>query len=148
MLNAVNLITCPDFVYNIGGTPFDRWLFSKLDESLDEVYIPYYNPKTNGIARFKPDFIFWLQKGNEYYIVFVDPKGISHTDYQYKIDGYKDIFENTDETIRKFSYGKVTTCIFAFLYTSDEHKIPKGYKKYWFDNIEKMLSIIANSKGK
>lgn len=122
---------------------FDQWLFSKLDESLDEVYIPYYNPKTNGIARFKPDFIFWLQKGNEYYIVFVDPKGISHTDYQYKIDGYKDIFENTDETIRKFSYGKVTACIFAFLYTSDEHKIPKGYKKYWFDNIDKLIEKLS-----
>ena len=23
---------------------FDWWMFSKLDESLDEVYIPYYNP--------------------------------------------------------------------------------------------------------
>jgi hypothetical protein len=24
-----------------------EWLFSKLDETLDEVYIPYYNPNTN-----------------------------------------------------------------------------------------------------
>jgi len=35
-------------------------LFSKLDESLDEVYIPYYNPNMNKISRFYPDFIFWF----------------------------------------------------------------------------------------
>jgi len=32
---------------------FDWWMFSKLDETLDEVYIPYFNPKTNSIAKFK-----------------------------------------------------------------------------------------------
>ncbi|MBI4681174.1 MAG: restriction endonuclease subunit R, partial [Nitrospirae bacterium] len=79
---------------------FDWWLFSKLDESLDEVYIPYYSPKSNRVAYFKPDFIFWLQKGTEYFIVFLDPKGIAHTDYQYKLDGYKKVFENKDHTIR------------------------------------------------
>lgn len=121
---------------------FDWWLFSKLDESLDEVYIPYYNPKTNGIARFKPDFIFWLQKGDDYYIVFADPKGISHTDYQYKIDGYKEIFENSDETIKQFKFGRMNTRIYALLYTRDEHKLPKGYKKYWFDNIEKIVERV------
>ena len=45
---------------------FDWWLFSKLDESLDEVYIPYYNPKRNSISHFNPDFIFWLQRGDDY----------------------------------------------------------------------------------
>ena len=37
---------------------FDWWLFSKIDGTLDEVYIPYYNPDTNRISRFNPDFIF------------------------------------------------------------------------------------------
>lgn len=58
---------------------FNWWMFSKLDESLDEVYIPYYNPKKNDMSYFYPDFIFWLQKGNKYFIVFVDPKGTEHS---------------------------------------------------------------------
>ncbi|MDH7554939.1 MAG: DEAD/DEAH box helicase family protein, partial [Spirochaetota bacterium] len=43
----------PDNIFS----QFDRWMFSKLDQTLDEVYIPYYNPKENKIANFKPDFI-------------------------------------------------------------------------------------------
>jgi len=64
---------------------FDWWFFSKIDETLDEVYIPYYNPKTNRIDKFKPDFIFWLKKANEYLILFIDPKGTEHTDAYRKI---------------------------------------------------------------
>jgi len=72
---------------------FDWWMFSKIDESLDEVYIPYYNPKANNISRFYPDFIFWLKKGDNYYIAFVDPKGTEHTDAYRKIDWFKKLFE-------------------------------------------------------
>jgi len=32
----------------------DWWMFSKLDESFDEVYIPYYNPNENKISNFNP----------------------------------------------------------------------------------------------
>jgi type III restriction enzyme len=121
---------------------FDWWLFSKLDESLDEVYIPYYNPKSNGIAHFKPDFIFWLQKGRDYFIIFIDPKGTAYTDYQYKIDGYKEIFEENDAMTKKLSYDKLNTRVFTFLYTPDDNRLSKGYKKYWFDNMEKVLNYI------
>jgi len=52
-------------------TKFDWWFFSKVDETLDEVYIPYYNPKTNKIDKFKPDFIFWLKRViiTQYYLL-------------------------------------------------------------------------------
>lgn len=122
---------------------FDWWLFSKLDESLDGVYIPYYSPKSNRIAYFKPDFIFWLQKGEEYFIIFVDPKGIAHTDYQYKIDGYKHVFEDKDHTVRNLGYGKLNTRVFVFLFTPDVSMVSTAYKRYWFDNIEKVLNFIA-----
>jgi restriction endonuclease len=69
-------------------------MFSKLDQTLDEIYIPYYNPKENMISKFKPDFIFWLKKGKQYKILFVDPKGTEHSDGYRKIDGYRRIFEN------------------------------------------------------
>ncbi len=29
---------------------FDWWMFSKIDNYLDEIYIPYYNPISNSIS--------------------------------------------------------------------------------------------------
>ena len=81
---------------NLFDKKFDWWLFSKLDETTDKVYIPWYNLKSNKIEKFKPDFIFWLkEKGNKnYHIVFVDPKGTEHVEAYRKIDGFREIFEN------------------------------------------------------
>jgi superfamily II DNA or RNA helicase len=118
---------------------YDWWLFSKLDETLDEIYIPYYNPNGNKISNFFPDFIFWLKKGNEYQIIFVDPKGVQHIDWAYKIEGYKWLFE--DGTSQKtFDYKGLKVKIKLLFRTDDVAKIPPEYRQYWFDNIEKILS--------
>jgi hypothetical protein len=118
---------------------YDWWLFSKLDETLDEIYIPYYNPNGNKISNFFPDFIFWLKKGNEYQIIFVDPKGVQHVDWAYKIEGYKWLFE--DGTSQKtFDYNGLKVKIKLLFRTDDVAKIPPEYRQYWFDNIEKILS--------
>lgn len=122
---------------------FDWWFFSKLDESTDEIYIPYYYPDTNSVERFKPDFIFWLKKDKNYYIVFVDPKGTKHTDYMHKIDGYKAIFEKEDGTQKEFYFGNLKVKVYMFLYTDDINKLPQeGYRKYWYDSISSVLSYI------
>ncbi|KAA6500588.1 DEAD/DEAH box helicase family protein [Helicobacter pylori] len=67
---------------------YDFWAFSKIDEHLDNLFIPYID---NGATerRFFPDFIFWLQKGNTQIICFVDPKGSKRTDYEHKADAYQ-----------------------------------------------------------
>ncbi|MCQ2690136.1 DEAD/DEAH box helicase family protein [Helicobacter pylori] len=67
---------------------YDFWAFSKIDEHLDNLFIPYID---NGAAerRFFPDFIFWLQKSGTQFICFIDPKGSKHTDYEHKADAYK-----------------------------------------------------------
>ncbi|PDW44692.1 restriction endonuclease subunit R [Helicobacter pylori] len=66
---------------------YDFWAFSKIDEHLDNLFIPY----TNNVAErcFFPDFIFWLQKGDAQIICFIDPKGITYADYEHKADAYK-----------------------------------------------------------
>lgn len=122
----------------------DWWLFSKLDESLDEVYIPYYDPKRNDISHFKPDFIFWLQKGCDYFIVFIDPKGIEHTDYQHKIDGYRRIFEEGRNGRKVLPHEGLQTRVFTFLYTEDVNKLSEAYKRYWFDDIGKTLTNVLD----
>lgn len=116
---------------------FDWWFFSKLDETLDQVYIPYYNPKTNRIDKFKPDFIFWFKKGEEYTILFLDPKGTEHTDGYRKIDGYSRIFETGEQKgSRDFSYNGFT--INTKLLLKSRRGIAEvldNYKRYWFDNF-------------
>ncbi|MCQ2805836.1 DEAD/DEAH box helicase family protein [Helicobacter pylori] len=67
---------------------YDFWAFSKIDEHLDNLFIPYID---NGATerKFFPDFIFWLEKGDTQIICFIDPKGSKHTDYEYKADAYQ-----------------------------------------------------------
>ena len=127
---------------------FDWWLFSKLDESLDGIYIPYYNPDTNKISKFNPDFIFWLKKEKHYSIVFIDPKGTKHTDYMHKIDGYKMIFEEDDNRKKIFKIenkNNINIMVYVFLKTEDINRLPENcYKYYWFDSIEKVLNKILS----
>lgn len=122
---------------------FDWWFFSKLDESLDRIYIPYYHPESNRMVSFKPDFIFWLQKGQHYFIAFVDPKGIKHTDYQLKVDGYRAIFWE-EEKPRVFDYKGQKVTVHLFLYTDDIAKLSAGYRDFWFDNIDRLLEQLLN----
>jgi len=116
---------------------FDWWMFSKLDQTLDEVLIPYYNPKENNIANFKPDFIFWAQKGRRYLILFVDPKGTEHADGYRKIDGYSRIFEIGEQKEgRNFSYNGFTINTKLLLKPRRGiAEVLENYKRYWFDNF-------------
>jgi len=111
----------------------DWWAFSKIDEYLDEVYIPYYDPQTNSIQKFKPDFIFWIKNGKDYYIVFVDPKGITHTEYELKVDGFARIFEE-NKLPKTFKFENLNIKANLYLFTHDKNRLSEGYKKYWFDN--------------
>lgn len=66
---------------------YDFWAFSKIDEHLDNLFIPYIDNATE--RRFFPDFIFWLEKGGTQIVCFIDPKGSKHTDYEHKADAYQ-----------------------------------------------------------
>jgi hypothetical protein len=118
---------------------FDWWFFSKIDETTDNVYLPYYDPNIHAIREFKPDFIFWLCKGKKYYILFIDPKSRTYTDYEHKVDWYKRIFEE-GENPKTFSFQNYKIKVILSLYCDDKNRVSEGgYKKYWFDNIEKLL---------
>jgi hypothetical protein len=123
----------PDNVFK----QFDWWIFSKLDQTLDEVLIPYYNPKENNIANFKPDFIFWAQRGRRYLILFVDPKGTEHADGYRKIDGYSRIFEIGErKESRDFLYNGFTINIKLLLKPKrGMAEVLENYRRYWFDNF-------------
>jgi type III restriction enzyme len=122
---------------------FDWWFFSKLDESLDEVYIPYYDPKTNRMARFKPDFIFWLCKGSRYWIVFVDPKGTEHVDYQRKIDGYREVFCENGKP-RVFHHCGKDVTVHLFIAVQDVSRVPEEYRAFAFDGVAKLVESVTS----
>jgi hypothetical protein len=138
----------PDNVFR----QFDWWLFSKLDQTLDEVFIPYYNPKENNIANFKPDFIFWAQKGKRYLILFVDPKGTEHTDGYRKIDGYSRIFEIGEQkkVSKSFSYddGLIINTKLLLKPRRGIAEVLENYKRYWFDNFTDFANKIDESNLK
>ncbi len=75
---------------------YNAWYFSKLSDRIDSIYIPYIDSETSKVAKFYPDFIFWLQKGNEYKIIFIDPHGLqSGRDKTIdKTEGFERLFLN------------------------------------------------------
>ncbi len=111
---------------------FDWWFFSKLDEHLDkEVYIPYQSG--GKLAKFIPDFIFWCSKGEDYLIVFIDPKSAKYTDYLAKVEGYASLFEKDDKE-KEFSHQGRKVRVRLRLYTDNIDNQSLGlYRKYWID---------------
>ena len=121
---------------------FDWWYFSKLDESIDKIRIPYYD--ANKLRYFYPDFIFWLNKGINYYLLFVDPKGPEFFAWADKINGFKELFEESGKP-KIFKYNDYNVQVYLLLRTSDATKVKfrtSEYSKYWFDNITQIFDIL------
>ncbi|MBI3958975.1 MAG: hypothetical protein HY328_09205 [Chloroflexi bacterium] len=116
---------------------YDWWLCSKVDENLDSVHIPYYDPQANRVRQFKPDFIFWFKEGNDYRILFVDPKGMQNIGWQHKIAGYRTLFEAAGAA-RTLPYDGLSVQVHCALYTADANRSPQEYRRYWFDRPEQL----------
>ncbi|WQW23619.1 DEAD/DEAH box helicase family protein [Helicobacter pylori] len=104
---------------------YDFWAFSKIDEHLDNLFIPYIDNVAE--RRFFPDFIFWLEKGGTQIICFIDPKGSKHTDYEHKADAYqlfKDkIFNPKDDPNFKIKV--------VLKFYGDKDDVGEKYRDYW-----------------
>ena len=109
---------------------FDWWMFSRINEHYDKkVYIPYIE---NGMEKpFYPDFIFWLQKDDNQTILFFDPKGVKFTDYEHKVDGYKEIYES-----KSFNKNNTKIEVKLAFYKISEASGGKEYAKYWVSKDE------------
>lgn len=109
-------------------------MFSKVDHTLDkQIRIPYIDP-ANGKLDFLPDFVFWLQKGKDYHILYLDPKGTGRSEYQYKVDGYRDLFEDSDK-VKTFKFSGKNFKVYLRLATEDTSVFADKdyYKKYWVE---------------
>ncbi|GAA8000763.1 DEAD/DEAH box helicase family protein [Helicobacter pylori] len=105
---------------------YDFWAFSKIDEHLDNLFIPYIGEHTTE-RRFFPDFIFWLQKGGTQFICFIDPKGTRHTDYERKADAYK-LFKGKVFTPKDNPHFTIQVVLKFY---GDKDKVGDGYNDRW-----------------
>ncbi len=110
---------------------YDFWAFSKIDEHLDNVFIPYINNVAE--RRFFPDFIFWLQKGDTQIICFIDPKGITYADYEHKADAYEELFKDKIFNPKNDPHFKIKKIkvVLKFYQNNTEHEVAKKYKPHW-----------------
>ena len=119
-------------IKHVGENKNENWVFSKIEENVDNIYIPYYSATENKYRNFYPDFVFWIKENENYRVVFIDPKGTSHADYQNKIDGYNKLFVKENKPI-VFNYGEYKVTFDLKLVTDDVNKVGKLYKKYWLN---------------
>ncbi len=104
---------------------YDFWAFSKIDEHLDNLFIPYFNNAAE--RKFFPDFIFWLEKGGTQIICFIDPKGIKISDYQHKADAYK-LFKDKVFNPKNDPNFKIKVVLKFY---GDKDDVADGYRDYW-----------------
>ncbi len=58
-----------------GFKQYDWWLFSRTDETLDRVILPYYDPTQNRIRDFHPDFCLLAGQGQGVHDPVCGPQG-------------------------------------------------------------------------
>ncbi len=105
---------------------YDFWAFSKIDEHLDNLFIPYINNVAE--RRFFPDFIFWLQKGDTQIICFIDPKGTKIAEYQHKADWYKKLFKDKIFNPKNDPNSKIKVVLKFY---GDKDDVGERYRDYW-----------------
>ena len=89
---------------------------------------------------FIPDFVFWGQKGEDYTILFVDPKGMENQNWERKADGYIRLFEE-DGVARNFEMEGVRVSVRLSFFTRDRnHASEGGYQRFWMDNAKELFA--------
>ena len=108
---------------------YDKWMFSKIEENIDKIKIPYFDSEKSCYRDFYPDFIFWLKKDNKKYIIFIDPKGIEHTkNARDKIIGFLNLKNKIkDIEIRLFFY--------------NQEEPDSEFKEYWCDDFDEIFKL-------
>ncbi|EMH08512.1 type III restriction enzyme, res subunit [Helicobacter pylori GAM249T] len=109
---------------------YDFWAFSKIDEHLDNLFIPYIDNAAE--RRFFPDFIFWLQKGGTQIICFIDPKGTKIAEYEHKADAYQ-LFKDKVFNPKNDPNLKIKVVLKFY---GDKDDVGERYRDFWIEKGE------------
>ena len=110
----------------------DEWMFSKINENIDDVFIPYFDNAENKFRKFYPDFIFWFKEAEGYRIVFVDPKGVEHSEYMSKVEGFEKLFMQNGKN-KKFEFNNIPVYFDLLLVTDNLNLVTEKFKNYWLN---------------
>ncbi|WRB96095.1 DEAD/DEAH box helicase family protein [Helicobacter pylori] len=110
---------------------YDFWAFSKIDEHLDHLFIPYIDNATE--RKFFPDFIFWLQKSGTQIICFIDPKGTEHTSGLRKADPYENLFKDKVFSSKNDPNFKIKVVLKFY---GNKDRVPERYRDDWIKEGE------------
>ncbi len=80
--------------YLAHGPGLERFAWSRIDASLDEVYVPYHDVATGALWRFKPGFVLWFARGTDAFVVFVESRPARFSQIDAKLAGFRSLFEN------------------------------------------------------
>lgn len=83
-------------------------------ENVDDIFVPYFDESVQEMRKFYPDFIFWIKTKDEFHIIFIDPKGLTHEQnprdklkgFQALFEGKNLTFENTNVKVKLVYYNK------------------------------------------
>jgi len=118
---------------------FDWWFFSKIEQNVDKIGIPYFDSESGEYRTFFPDFIFWLKKGDNYQLKFIDPHGTVYvgnsTD---KIDGFNDFQSDLSRLKNK---NIQSTEMYFFNEHNPPHGMDKFYVKYFTSDFNKIFNL-------
>lgn len=117
---------------------YDWWYFSKIDEAIDNIGIPYFDEDKGKYRLFYPDYIFWLKKNEHYSIKFIDPKGKIFTkNPAMKIAGYEEFRDD----FQKMKDNKIEK-IDLYYYNKEQpsEEIREEVREYWTDDFNKIFS--------
>lgn len=116
---------------------YDWWYFSKIDQTTDDVSIPYYDTREQEYRNFFPDFVFWLKPkdSDKLIIKFIDPKGnvVGTGNAEDKAKGYENIFNG--HTIK---YENKEVQIDLFFY-NEPTGVNESVREYFTKDFEKMF---------
>lgn len=116
---------------------YDWWYFSKIDQTTDDVSIPYYDTREQEYRNFFPDFVFWLKPkdSDKLIIKFIDPKGnvVGTGNAEDKAKGYENIFNG--HTIK---YQNKEVQIDLFFY-NEPTGVNESVREYFTKDFKKMF---------
>ena len=79
-------------------------------------------------------FIFWLKKWNDYKIIFIDPKWYQNRNWDYKVNWYKNIFEDSGN-IKEYKHNWLNIQVELCLYNPDLPDNIGDNWKYWKTSV-------------
>ncbi len=122
----------------------DWWMFSRIDGAADrDVYIPYHRDGKE--YRWHPDFLLWLERERDYFVVFLDAKGAPCAGYQARMDSARRLFGTGNGTPRVFELSGRRVRVLTLIYRRTPADTPEPYRSYWVESVRDIRDRIVSA---